>query len=112
MGRGQYGKASVTFGQYTRGADLSLVEPYLLGYRMSGGVDLFYKENQANNYVSYDTKSYGTNLRLGFALTEELSFQPRYSIYRQEITLPSQYDNCTATTSPISPQFNQTIASS
>ncbi|HEY6832640.1 MAG TPA: outer membrane protein assembly factor BamA [Pseudolabrys sp.] len=106
MGRGQYAKASVTFGQYTRGADLSLVEPYLLGYRMSGGVDLFYKENEANNYVSYDTKSYGTNLRLGFALTEEISFQPRYSIYRQEITLPAQYDNCTSTTSPASPNFN------
>src|SRR5246127_355711 len=94
MGRGQYGKASVTFGQYTRGADLTFVEPYLLGYRMSGGVDLFYKENQANNYVSYDTKSYGTNLRLGFALTEELALQPRYSIYRQEITLPTQYNDC------------------
>jgi outer membrane protein insertion porin family len=106
MGRGQYGKASVTFGQYTRGADLSFVEPYLFGYRMSGGVDIFYKENDANDYVSYTTKSYGTNLRLGFALTEELSFQPRYSIYRQEITLPDQYDNCTSTTSPASPNFN------
>ena len=44
--------------------------------------------------MSYDTKTYGANLRLGFALTEELSLQPHYSIYRQEITLPDQYNNC------------------
>jgi outer membrane protein insertion porin family len=94
MGRGQYAKASVTYGQYTRGVDLSFVEPYLLGYRMAGGIDLFWKENQASSYVSYNTKSIGMNLRLGFALTEELSFQPRYSIYRQEITLPDAYNNC------------------
>jgi outer membrane protein insertion porin family len=94
MGRGQYAKASVTYGQRTRGLDLSFVEPYLLGYRMAGGIDLFARQNYASNYVSYDTKTYGTNLRLGFALTEELSFAPRYSIYRQEITLPDVYNNC------------------
>lgn len=94
MGRGQYSKASVTYGQRTRGLDLSFVEPYLLGYRMAGGIDLFARQNLASNYVSYDTKTYGTNLRLGFALTEELSFAPRYSIYRQEITLPDVYNNC------------------
>jgi outer membrane protein insertion porin family len=94
MGRGQYAKASVTYGQRTRGLDLSFVEPYLLGYRMAGGIDLFYRQNLASNYVSYDTKTIGTNLRLGFALTEELTFAPRYSIYRQEITLPTVYNNC------------------
>jgi outer membrane protein insertion porin family len=94
MGRGQYAKASVTYGQYTRGVDLSFVEPYLLGYRMAGGIDLFWKENDATSYQSYNTKTIGTNLRLGFALTEELSFQPRYSIYRQEITLPDALNNC------------------
>ncbi len=94
MGRGQYAKASVTYGQRTRGVDLSFVEPYLLGYRVAGGIDLFARQNLASNYVSYDTKTIGTNLRLGLALTEELSFAPRYSIYRQEITLPDLYNNC------------------
>ena len=94
MGRGQFAKASVQIGQRVRGFELSFVEPYLLGYRMAGGIDLFAKQNLASSYVSYDTKTYGTNLRLGFALTEEISFSPRYSIYRQEITLPTQYDNC------------------
>ncbi|MGH6726354.1 MAG: outer membrane protein assembly factor BamA [Pseudolabrys sp.] len=96
MGRGQFAKASVSFGQYSRGFDLSFVEPYLLGYRMAGGVDLFARQTLASSYVSYNTQSVGTNLRLGFALSEELAFQPHYSIYQQKITLPDQYDNCIA----------------
>ena len=94
LGRGQFAKATLTYGQYTRGVDLSFVEPYLLGYRMAGGIDLFWKQGLANSYLSYDTNTYGANLRLGFALTEELAFQPRYSIYRQEITLPTYLNDC------------------
>jgi outer membrane protein insertion porin family len=93
LGRGQFAKASVTYGQYTKGFDLSFVEPYLFGYRMAGGIDLFARQNLANSFVSYDTTTVGTNLKLGFALTEEIAFQPRYSFYRQEIKLPEQY-NC------------------
>ena len=94
MGRGQYAKASVSYGQYSRGFDLSFVEPYLLGYRMAGGIDLFARQNLQNSYVSYNTSTYGANFRLGLGLTEEIAFQPRYSIYRQEITLPDQYNDC------------------
>jgi outer membrane protein insertion porin family len=94
MGRGQYAKASVTFGQYSRGATLSFVEPYLLGYRMAGGIDLFARQTLASSYVSYNTKSIGTTLRLGFALSEEMAFAPHYSIYRQEIDLPFNLNNC------------------
>jgi outer membrane protein insertion porin family len=95
-GRGIFAKASVTYGQHKRGFGLSLVEPYLFGYRMSGGVDLYLRQNLANSYVSYDTKTYGANFRLGFQLTENLSLQPRYSIYRQEISFDtnSAYNNC------------------
>jgi outer membrane protein insertion porin family len=63
MGRGQFAKASLTYGQRTRGFDFSFVEPYFLGYRMSGGIDLFARQNLASNYVSYDTQTIGGNLR-------------------------------------------------
>jgi outer membrane protein insertion porin family len=35
MGRGNYAKASVSYGQYVRGFDLTFVEPFLFGYRMA-----------------------------------------------------------------------------
>jgi outer membrane protein insertion porin family len=93
MGRGQFAKASLSYGQYSQGFDLSFVEPYLFGYRMAAGIDVFGKKNQSTSYVSYNSNTLGTNLRLGFALTEELAVQPHYSIYRQDISLPDQY-NC------------------
>ena len=94
MGRGQFAKASVTYGQYSRGFGLSFVEPYLLGYRMAGGIDLFARQTLATSYVSYNTQTVGVNLRLGFALSEELTFTPRYSIFQQEVSLPDYLNNC------------------
>jgi outer membrane protein insertion porin family len=94
MGRGNLGKASVTYGERVRGFDLSFVEPFLFGYRMAGGIDVFARQNLASNYVSYDSQTIGTNLRLGFAITEEIAFQPRYTFYNQKITLPVNLNDC------------------
>src|ERR1700719_1694089 len=44
LGRGLFAKASVTYGEFARGASLSFVEPYLLDYRVALGLDLFYRE--------------------------------------------------------------------
>src|SRR5712675_924766 len=94
LGRGLFAKASVTYGQYARGYSLSLVEPYLFDYRVAGGLDIFYREQLANSYIAYGTKTLGFSPRLGFALREDLSLQLRYSIYQQQISLPSQLANC------------------
>ncbi|HVV60304.1 MAG TPA: outer membrane protein assembly factor BamA [Pseudolabrys sp.] len=97
FGRGQLARASVQYGQYARGVQLSFVEPYLMGYRLAGGIDLFYKETLANSYLSYNTKTVGTTLKVGIPITEEFSITPRYSIYQQKITLPEILNNCIAT---------------
>ena len=94
LGRGLYAKAAVTYGQYARGGSLSFVDPYLFDYRVALGLDLFYREQLANSYISYGTKTLGFSPRLGFTLREDLALQLRYSIYQQEISLPSQLANC------------------
>ena len=94
LGRGLYAKAAVTYGQYARGYSLSFVEPYLLDYRVALGLDLFQREQLANSYISYGTKTLGFSPRLGFTLREDLALQLRYSIYQQEISLPSTLANC------------------
>jgi outer membrane protein insertion porin family len=94
MGRGLFAKASVTYGQYARGASLSFVEPYLLDYRVALGLDLSYREQLANDTISYGTTTLGFSPRLGFALREDLSLQLRYSLYQQSITLPTALGNC------------------
>src|SRR5436305_14561167 len=94
LGKGLYAKASVIYGQYSRGYSLSLVEPYLLDYRVALGLDLFQRQQLANSYISYGTKTLGFSPRLGFSLREDLALQLRYSIYEQQIQLPSNLANC------------------
>jgi outer membrane protein insertion porin family len=94
LGRGLFAKASVTYGEYARGISLSFVEPYLLDYRVALGLDTYYREQLPNTYVSYGTKTLGISPRLGLALREDLSLQLRYSIYEQDINLPSYLNNC------------------
>ena len=106
LGRGLYAKASVTYGQYARGVTLSFVEPYLLDYRVAAGIDVFYREQLPNSYISYGTRTVGFSPRLGFGLREDLSLQLRYSLYQQQITLPAQLDNCNNILGP--PRFNPT----
>jgi outer membrane protein insertion porin family len=94
LGRGLFAKASVTYGEYARGLTLSMVEPYLLDYRVAFGLDAFYREQLANSYISYGTKTIGFSPRLGFGLREDLTLQLRYSLYQQTISLPNYLDNC------------------
>ena len=94
LGRGMFAKASVQYGQYARGGSLSFIEPYLLDYRVAGGLDLFYREQLANSYVSYNTKTIGFSPRLGFGLREDLSLQLRYSLYQTSVSLPPTLNNC------------------
>jgi outer membrane protein insertion porin family len=110
LGRGLYAKAAVTYGQYARGGSLSFVEPYLLDYRVALGLDLFYREQLANSYISYGTKTAGFSPRLGFTLREDLALQLRYSIYQQEISLPNALANCNNNSSNSLLAFNPTPA--
>jgi len=94
LGRGLYAKVSASWGSYSKGGDFSFVEPYFLGYRISAGFDLFYKETTQSTYQSYDSKTFGGGIRFGLPLREDLALQLRYSVYRQEITLPTLLNNC------------------
>ncbi len=103
LGRGLFAKASVQYGQRTRGYSLSFVEPYLLGYRVALGLDLYQRKQLASSYVSYDSSTLGFSPRLGFQLREDLNLQVRYSISQQKITLPSYLTNCN--NNPLNPNL-------
>lgn len=94
LGQGQFARFAVQYGQRARGFELSFAEPFFLGYRLGVGVDLYAKKTLASNYISYDSETVGVGFRAGFQLSEELSFQARYNIYQQKITLPDALNNC------------------
>ncbi len=107
LGTGRFAKASATYGEYTRGVELNFVEPYFLDERIGAGIDLFAKETLANSYLSYGTESYGGTLKFGIPIREDFSVQLRYSLYVQEISLPSYLNDC----NNINPDFVNTFAS-
>src|SRR3981189_440855 len=110
LGRGLFAKGSVTYGQYARGYSLSFVDPYLFDYRVALGLDLFYREQLANSYIAYGTKTLGFSPRLGFTLREDLALQLRYSIYQQQIQLPNALANCNSNSSNSLLAFNPSPA--
>jgi outer membrane protein insertion porin family len=99
LGRGQYVRASVSVGQFGRGVTFSFTQPYFLGYRMAGGFDLYAKSADNTHFALYSTVTTGATLRLGIPITDDLTFSPRYSFYRESISIPNTsdtpFDDCT-----------------
>jgi outer membrane protein insertion porin family len=100
LGRGQFVKLSVSEGQYSRGVSFSFTEPYFLDQRVAAGFDLYAKRTDVSQYSYYNNFVTGGTLRFGLPITEEITFSPRYSVYRSEITIPDDanhpYNDCTS----------------
>jgi outer membrane protein insertion porin family len=88
-GTGDTVQASVTYGQYAQGAELSATDPDLFGNHISGGVQLFYRQTIPSTFQSYGTDSYGMTLSMGTPISEQTNVLWRYSLYDQQVTLPS-----------------------
>ncbi|MDE2364008.1 MAG: outer membrane protein assembly factor BamA [Hyphomicrobiales bacterium] len=98
MGRGQYIRAAATIGQRTKGLEFNFTEPYFLDHRIAAGFDLYAKKNTVSKYSLYNTTTVGATLRAGIPITDELSIQPKYSIYSTYLQVPNTtqypYNDC------------------
>jgi outer membrane protein insertion porin family len=100
LGRGQYVKAAVEYGQNTQGFQFSFTEPYFMGQRIAAGFDLYSKTTDASSYTYYKNQVTGATLRATFPINDDLSFGLRYSFYRQEVSIPNEvFRNCIDQTS-------------
>jgi outer membrane protein insertion porin family len=95
LGTGLYAKAGLRLGEFTKGFELALTEPYLMGSRVSGGINLFAKQTVSSSFQSFGSETFGGTLTLGTPLTEQVGAQVRYSLVRQRITLDSALTDCT-----------------
>jgi len=100
LGKGQFVKLAVSEGQYSRGVTFSFTEPYFMDQRIAAGFDIFAKRTDVSQYSYYNNFVTGGTLRFGLPVTEEITFSPRYSIYRSEISIPNDpnhpYNDCTS----------------
>jgi outer membrane protein insertion porin family len=95
LGRGQYVRTSLQYGERVKGIEFSFTEPYFMDYRLAAGFDIFYKKTESSNLVQYGIDTIGGTVRAAARLTEELTMQVRYSIYQREITVdPGFIDGC------------------
>jgi outer membrane protein insertion porin family len=93
MGKGQTASAGINWSRYSRSAQLGFTEPYLFDKAILLGGDIYRRDYNSFNQINgdrqttYSQTSTGTGLRLGFPVSEFLSFGTRYSLVADKITL-------------------------
>jgi len=87
LGTGDIAKASLTYGQYARGFDVSFTDPWFLGQHVGVGVEAFGRQTYANDNQVFNTSLYGGRLNVITPLTDNLSMTTSYSLYNQDLTL-------------------------
>ncbi|WP_458389005.1 outer membrane protein assembly factor BamA [Sphingomonas sp. F9_3S_D5_B_2] len=94
MGKGQTVDASVNYSAYGKSIEAGFTEPYFLDKPILLGGQLFRRDYKSFNYLSnnqrnttYSQLSTGGVLRLGFPVTEFVSFGTRYSLVQDKVSL-------------------------
>ncbi len=107
LGRGQDLRLRAMLAVRRQEYDVGFTEPYFLNREISAGVDLFKTSQDFSQQSSFDRKSNGGRLRMGYALTEHTRHSFNYTLDDTSI------DNVSATASRfIREQAGSTLTSS
>jgi outer membrane protein insertion porin family len=93
MGKGQQLQAGVNYSRYSKSISLGFTEPYLFDKQILLGGEIFRRDYNAFNFIgdernrTYGQASTGGSIRLGFPVTEYISFGTRYSLVQDKLTL-------------------------
>ncbi len=66
--------------------NLSYTDPYFLGLPMSAGFDIFHIKRDYSDDSSYEAKTVGGDLRLGWDYTERVRQTVKYTLQQDEVT--------------------------
>lgn len=86
LGRGQDLRLRGMFATRRQQYDLGFTEPYFMGREVAAGFDLFRITQDFRSESSFDRESNGGRLRAGYAITEHLRQNVRYSYEETDIT--------------------------
>ena len=113
LGKGQELRLGLSIGTLSTLVDLSFTEPYFLDRPMAAGFDIFRTSNDRQNVASYSDRSIGFSLRAGWAYTEHLRQNVRYTLRQTDIynvqPWASTIVQLNAGTSVVS-EFSETLA--
>jgi outer membrane protein insertion porin family len=85
LGKGQELRLGLSIGTLSTLVDLSFTEPYFLDRPMAAGFDIFRTSNDRQNVASHSDRSIGFSLRAGWAYTEHLRQNVRYTLRQTDI---------------------------
>ncbi|NJO67447.1 MAG: outer membrane protein assembly factor BamA [Rhodospirillales bacterium] len=85
LGRGQEVVLSALLGQRRKQAELSFTEPYFLDREMNAGFDGFFVETDRQSESSFDVRTYGGDVRIGYPWTEAFTQSWKYTLKSSEI---------------------------
>jgi outer membrane protein insertion porin family len=85
LGKGQELRLGLSIGTLSTLVDLSFTEPYFMDRPMAAGFDIFRTSNDRQNVASYSDRSIGFSLRAGWAYTEHLRQNVRYTLRQTDI---------------------------
>ena len=93
-GKGQQIRASVSYSNYSKSAEIGFTEPYLFDRSISLSGDIFRRDLNSFGFTSnndrqttYEQSSTGFQLRTGVPVNEFLYFQARYGLSFEDVTL-------------------------
>jgi outer membrane protein insertion porin family len=93
MGKGQQLSAGVNYSRYSKSIQLGFTEPYLFDKAILLGGEIYRRDYNSFNFIgnernrTYGQTSTGGGIRLGFPVTEYVTFGTRYSLVLDNITL-------------------------
>jgi outer membrane protein insertion porin family len=93
MGKGQQLQTGISYSRYSKSISAGFTEPYLFDKSILLGGEVFYQTYNSFNFVGNErNQTYGQNraggiVRLGFPVTEFVSFGTRYTLSQDDITL-------------------------
>ena len=85
FGQGQTLKLKLAVAQKGSEALLGFTEPRLLGSRLSGGFDLFYKDTDLTQSSSFKSTRYGGDIRVGSEIAPNTTATVNYTLARNTI---------------------------
>ena len=92
-GMGQQLDASASWSRYSKSVSLGFAEPYFLDKQILLGGQLFRRDYRSFNFIggerntTYSQLSTGGGLRVGFPMTEYLTYGIRYSLTQDDVSL-------------------------
>lgn len=92
LGRGQFVRIALGFGEERQSFDFSFTEPYFTGRRVSFGFDVYSRQRDDVNDSGFDTDTLGGGIRFGLPLNDDLTLNLSTQVFERDVQVSGDLD--------------------